>query len=537
MSIRLKNLLATSVLASLALASISSSAAESYLDNGVVKVGVDLAKGGSITYLSLSGSTNNIVNNYDLGRQIQQSYYSGPQPYNPSNNINPAWPDWPWNPIQTGDSYGNRSVVLASSNNGQMLYVKCRPMQWALSNVPGQCTFEAWLRLTNNVIIVSNRLLNARTDTTQQFAAMDQELPAVYTIGKLYRLFSYAGDAPFTGGPLTNFPSVGPPADWNVWVASESWAAMVNSSNWGLGIYSPGAMLFAGGFHGTTNSGGPSDDPTGYIAPVQSEVLDSNIEYNYTYSLILGTLQQIRDWVYAQPRRPVCDIPFRADRQHWYFTNTADTGWPITNSLHVSLAGTDPQLYSPVVAFAATNVPHLYLCAAFSMANPAGRNLGRLYWKTNDVNGYSSTRSYTFTAINDEQFHIYDLNLAASNSYRGFITQLRFDPVTAGDAGDYARVAWISPSPFAYNDAVKPTLAIALAKPYVVVGFFAMSGATAGYVGNNLLYDLEDCTNPVAGNWRGVPGFTNVVGDDSVKLFTNVMNDNDRLYRLRVSLQ
>ena len=70
---------------------VASQAAMSYLDNGVVKVGVDLAKGGSITYLSVSGTANNVINSYDLGRQVQQSYYSGPSLYNPSNNINPSW--------------------------------------------------------------------------------------------------------------------------------------------------------------------------------------------------------------------------------------------------------------------------------------------------------------------------------------------------------------------------------------------------------------------------------------------------------------
>jgi hypothetical protein len=105
-------------------------AVESYLDNGVVKVGIELTKGGSITYLSKSGTTDNVINNHDLGRQIQQSYYSGPQPYNPSNNANPTWANWPWNPIQTGDSYYHPSLVLAHTNTGQSLYVKCRPMQW-----------------------------------------------------------------------------------------------------------------------------------------------------------------------------------------------------------------------------------------------------------------------------------------------------------------------------------------------------------------------------------------------------------------------
>jgi hypothetical protein len=69
----------------------ASQAAMSYLDNGVVKVGIDLAKGGSITYLSKSGTANNIINSYDLGRQVQQSYYSGPSLYDPYNNINPSW--------------------------------------------------------------------------------------------------------------------------------------------------------------------------------------------------------------------------------------------------------------------------------------------------------------------------------------------------------------------------------------------------------------------------------------------------------------
>jgi hypothetical protein len=330
----------------------------SYLDNGQLKVGVDLNMGGSITYLSKSGTNYNLVNSYDLGRQIQQSYYSGPQPYNPSNNANPNWPNWPWNPIQTGDSYGHPSLVLAHTNTGQSLYVKCRPMQWALNSVPGECTFEFWIQLESNVVIVSNRLVNLRTDTAQQFPAMGQELPAVYTIGKLYRLFSYGGNAPFTGDALTNLVNAGPP--WVYWRATESWAALVDANNWGLGVYHPGAVQFVGGFSGTPGVGGPYDNPTGYISPLHVEILDTNIVYTYTYHLILGTLQQIRDWVYAQPYRPGCDYQFRSDRQHWSYILTSDSGWPQTNHLRVSLAGGDPQMWGPPCAFYATNVPRIH---------------------------------------------------------------------------------------------------------------------------------------------------------------------------------
>ncbi len=47
-----------------------------YLDNGSLQIGVDLSKGGAITYLAPAGGSN-LVNSYDLGRQIQMSYYSG----------------------------------------------------------------------------------------------------------------------------------------------------------------------------------------------------------------------------------------------------------------------------------------------------------------------------------------------------------------------------------------------------------------------------------------------------------------------------
>ncbi|MEM7391220.1 MAG: hypothetical protein AAF492_02645, partial [Verrucomicrobiota bacterium] len=45
----------------------------SYLENDVVKVGVDLNRGGAIVYLSRGGGPN-LINNFDLGRQVQLSF-------------------------------------------------------------------------------------------------------------------------------------------------------------------------------------------------------------------------------------------------------------------------------------------------------------------------------------------------------------------------------------------------------------------------------------------------------------------------------
>ena len=108
------------------------------MDNGIIRIGIDLNSGGAISYLVEMGSFDSAVNVYDLGRYIQQSYYSGPTPFIPPGAIqHPSYANWSWNPVQAGDVYHNRSEVVAESNDGTTLYVKCIPKQWALLTVGG----------------------------------------------------------------------------------------------------------------------------------------------------------------------------------------------------------------------------------------------------------------------------------------------------------------------------------------------------------------------------------------------------------------
>src|SRR5262249_51018927 len=144
------------------------------------------------------------------------------------------------------------------------------------------------------------RLNNHRPDRTQ-YPANDQELPAVYTIGKLHRLFTYDGDKSFEGGPLRQIQNDGPP--WANWKATENWAALVDARGVGVAVIQPGVYLFIGGFHGRPNNGGPKDDPTGYISPVRKEILDHNIVYEYRYVLVVGTLEEIREIAAANRSR------------------------------------------------------------------------------------------------------------------------------------------------------------------------------------------------------------------------------------------
>jgi hypothetical protein len=158
-----------------------------YLNNGLVKIGVVLDRGGSIGYFADVKKGDNVVNVHDFGRWIGQSYYAGPRPFGAPH---PSWKDWPWNPVSAGDVYGHASTVREKRNDGKTLYVQTAPRQWALDGVAADCTFETWITLDDRAARVRNRLTNHRHDR-KQYPAMDQEVPAVYTIGKLHRLFTY----------------------------------------------------------------------------------------------------------------------------------------------------------------------------------------------------------------------------------------------------------------------------------------------------------------------------------------------------------
>ena len=229
----------------------------SFLENDRIRLGADLTIGGSITHLSTNDGPN-MINSHDWGRQIQMSFYSGPNPFVPDGKKpRKSWAGLGWNPIQSGDCYGNRSKVLEHRNDGKEIYVKCRPMHWPLNDQPGQCTFECWYRIEGNLVQVRSRLTNARDDKTQ-YAGRTQELPAVYTNGRWYKLVSYKGDRPFSGAEPTVLvdKNDGKGWPWRNFYTPEHWVALLDDSDWGLGVYLPGACAFTGGFAGRPKGSG-----------------------------------------------------------------------------------------------------------------------------------------------------------------------------------------------------------------------------------------------------------------------------------------
>ena len=413
----------------------------SYLDNGVIRLGVDLRLGGAITWLSRSGAAANLVNSYDFGRQIQMSYYSGPVPFAVAGKQpKPEWKFIGWNPIQVGDAFGNPSKLIAHRNDSRQIYVKCIPMHWPLNNVPGECTYECWFSLEGPAVHARCRFVNHRPDHAQ-YPARHQEYPAVYTNGPWHRLMTYTGDRPFTGGELVRIEKrIGEPGPWSGWTATESWAALVDDSGFGLGIWAPQCCEFAGGFAGKPGKGGPHDNPTGYIGPQPQEIIDWNIEHAYRYDLIVGNLPAIRKYVYDHAPRPAPpSYHFEKDRQGWCYVNAADTGWPIRGELNVLMERDDPQLHGPVGFWQAADAGVLVIVAA---SHTRGSD-ARIFWNNLGDRGFPADKSLGFTLASDGDYHTYRVKLADSPAWRGPIVQLRFDPVGSGGKGEWIRIKLI----------------------------------------------------------------------------------------------
>lgn len=306
----MKNKLIISLLALIVFSGCSKSPAQStpepvakteiVSDNGVLKVKLDLTRGGAISYISTSGSNRNLVNIHDEGRYIQQSYYAGKSLNRQSEGQSPNWSPWSWNPIQVGDSYRNRAKILDYKQEGNTSYVKCVPMLWDMKNMLAEAEMEQWNVLEGNVLKVHCKLTCHRTDNIYgEGTVRNQELPAVYPISALSKLYTYVGNSPFTNAATSNLDVVNLSSGfWGRYPnISEKWMAFVDNDNWGMGVFTPIATSFLAGMSGSPG-GEANSAPTSYIAPIKNEIFNKNSVFEFDYYIIIGTVDQIRAKVY-----------------------------------------------------------------------------------------------------------------------------------------------------------------------------------------------------------------------------------------------
>ena len=182
-----------------------------FLENGTLKVGVDRAKGAAITWISSKSSPKNIVNSYDPGRLIQQSYYAGRKLDRRKDGQHKAWSPWTWNPIQ-GGGVGSWAQVLSLEKKDGLIFSETIPKLWDMTDENAEATMRQWTGFEKgmpNVLVVRCQLVCTRHQEDRWGPAVDrpQEVPACYFTRNFDSFKSYQGN----GKWQTHKQEPGPP--------------------------------------------------------------------------------------------------------------------------------------------------------------------------------------------------------------------------------------------------------------------------------------------------------------------------------------
>jgi hypothetical protein len=251
-----------------------------YLDNGEVRLGVNRTAGACIGWLSAGEGKPNVLNSYDRGRFVQQSYYGAPD--------GSLWNGKPWryNPIQGGDWQGKPATVLEFRAEPSRLYARTQAVHWASGEDLPEAIMEQWIELAGPLVHLKYRFSYTGA---KSHPAHDHEIPAVFVMKEYGTLVSYEGDKPWRGDVLSR-RQPGFPNEYGR--LSEHWAAWVNEENWGLGVYVPGADR-ATFYRFGTDAGGK--DACSYVAPLKTFAIEPGLEWSYEAWLALGTVDQLRE--------------------------------------------------------------------------------------------------------------------------------------------------------------------------------------------------------------------------------------------------
>lgn len=242
-----------------------------YLDNGEVRLGVNMEAGACIGWFSRSGGGANLLNIHDVGRYVQQSYYG--------DEDGSLWGKNPWryNPVQGGSWKNAPAEVVETKSDTTTLYAKTTPRHWAAGWLTPECVMEEWLRLEGGLARLKFKVTYSGEKT---HAARHQELPALFVTPKLDTLVFLDAEKKLVR-KQPGFP--------NEYIrVGEPWCAWVDGGDNGLGLFMPHTTEATCYRVRNGNNGDCS-----YMAPIQTFALKTGLVFEYEVVLALGSLEQL----------------------------------------------------------------------------------------------------------------------------------------------------------------------------------------------------------------------------------------------------
>lgn len=276
-----------------------------YLQNDFYKLGVRLSWGGGICYLKdlkkKVGGIDNLINQADTGRLVQQSYYGT---YSNGDYVEGDYNGtrWPYNPVQGGDVHGNSSRIIDVVVGADSLYIKAQPQDWGHDGDLTISYMENVYILEENYVRVDNRFVDF---SGWQHRYASQELPAFYTLSYFGDFSYYGGSKSWKDEKLTTVKNLnfwGDPEYHDDCVFrmrnsnTETWCAWTNSLlKYGIGLYVPNIDTLLAGRHAYNGSKDALDGATNYVAPLCTMKIVSYEPIEYSYMMTTGSLEQIRN--------------------------------------------------------------------------------------------------------------------------------------------------------------------------------------------------------------------------------------------------
>jgi hypothetical protein len=210
-----------------------------YIDNGIVKVGIDKNWGGAIREIWFEGK--NLVNNWDGGRLIAVSLYDG----DAKTGFDAGDLEWGWNPCPS-DKQDNTNKPISYSFKNQTLFIKTRYLEWNPNNkgggkghpIPTDAIVETWINFVQNNPQAIHAKYKVTHDGKDDHTLAGQEMGFAYIRTPYNRFVIYSGNVPWTNAvPIFEIPSPFPKMGNTA--ASEQWAGYIDSNDVGLLTWAP----------------------------------------------------------------------------------------------------------------------------------------------------------------------------------------------------------------------------------------------------------------------------------------------------------
>lgn len=293
---------------------------EIFIQNDKYKIGVDLLWGGALSYMedldsdvqavevdgiikvdsnaserystkSINDNVN-LINRYDTGRLIQQSYYGTAfDGYECGEFMGNKWN---YNPVQGGNQFNESSKIVDLIIKDDFIYIKSRPLDWAKSKEYITPSYmEAEYSFEKDTVHVSCRFVDF-SGFPDYYTT--QELPAFYCIEPLNRYVYYNESGFVYERDLIFWPDAGYPN----FTSTEGWSAFIGEfdDSFGIGLYCPGETNFLAGVFDrekTVKTDPSKDAATSYIALVKYMDFCSFKPIEYDFYLTTGEKNEIRN--------------------------------------------------------------------------------------------------------------------------------------------------------------------------------------------------------------------------------------------------